>query len=104
MNTVIAEMEFRILHDLFCENYGIQRMAFSFDEYVRLVFEKFVLSIIQMHILGWVEFVLLMLLTMGGSAMGESLMHCIEGDLVCVQFRSAKVFVLFGKFLYSFCE
>ena len=46
-------MEFRIFHNIFCEHFKIQRSAFAFDEYVHLIFEKFLLRIIGMHEVDW---------------------------------------------------
>jgi Ca2+-binding EF-hand superfamily protein len=48
------EMEFRIFHSIFCEQYNIQRKAFAFDEYVYLKFEKFLLSVLKIQEINWV--------------------------------------------------
>lgn len=94
-------MEFRIFHDIFCETYRIQRVAFAFDEYVRLVYEKFVLAIIKLHVFNWVLFILLLLFSLAGEKMEETLVHCEHHDYDCIELRSTKVYIIFGKF---FCD
>jgi hypothetical protein len=96
---VVAEMEFRIFHDIFCDNYGIGRNAFAFDEYVQLVYEKFVLDITQIHFASWILFVALLLFAMAGHSMGESYEHCEHSDLHCLHQREATIFVIFGESL-----
>src|SRR5690348_13393045 len=45
----VAEMEFRIFHSIFCDMFRIQKLAFAFDEYVEIVFEKYVMNIIKIR-------------------------------------------------------
>ena len=54
LSTVNMEMEFRIFHSIFCEQYNIQRKAFAFDEYVYLKFEKFLLLVLKIQEINWV--------------------------------------------------
>ena len=54
LSTVNMEMEFRIFHSIFCEQYNIQRKAFAFDEYVYLKFEKFLLAVLKIQEINWV--------------------------------------------------
>ena len=46
-------LEFRIFHSIFCENYNIDRKAFSFDQYVYRKFEKFLLKILHIDERNW---------------------------------------------------
>ncbi len=89
-------MEFRIFHDIFCENYDIRREAFAFDEYVQLVYEKFVLAITQLRFVSWTIFVALLLFVLAGRAMASTQGKCEEGDLHCVHLQETKIFIIFG--------
>ena len=40
------EVKFRILHNIFCEAYCIQRKAFAFDEYCQKAYEKYLLNLV----------------------------------------------------------
>ena len=41
------KMEFRIIHNIFCEQYHFQRNAFAFDDYMRRCWEKYLLTLIS---------------------------------------------------------
>ena len=100
-STVVAEMEFRIFHDIFCETYRIQKVAFAFDEYVRLVYEKFVVGIIKLHLMNWVLFIVSLLIALAGKKMEESFGDCPTDhghhDYACMEIRSTKIYIIFGK-------
>ncbi len=104
LNNSVAEMEFRILHSVFCDMFKIQRTAFAFDEYVEIVFEKFVLSIIQIRIVSWVLFLLLLLLTIshyhGFKSSGRY--GCEDEDQHCLRYHAAVVLNYFGKYISLF--
>ena len=53
ISVVNAEMEFRIFHSIFCEQYNIQRKAFAFDEFTYLKFEKFLLKVLKIQEVNW---------------------------------------------------
>ena len=59
---IYGEMEFRIMHTAFCENFEIQYNALPFDEYVRRVFEKYLIEIITIDPGNWVVIIALGLL------------------------------------------
>lgn len=46
MSVEDEEVKFRILHNIFCEAYCIQRKAFAFDEYCQKVYEKYLLNLV----------------------------------------------------------
>lgn len=39
-----AVMEYRILHNIFCEQYHIGRKSFPFDDYIRVSWERYLLG------------------------------------------------------------
>jgi hypothetical protein len=59
LSVVNAEMEFRIFHSIFCEQYNIQRKAFAFDEFVYLKFEKFLLKVLKIQEVNWLLIVVI---------------------------------------------
>ena len=56
---VNSEMEFRIFHSIFCEQFNIQRKAFAFDEYVYRKYEKYLLMILE---IGWKNWLFVIIL------------------------------------------
>eukprot|EP01036_Dinobryon_divergens_P035945 gene35945-46677_t len=61
-NLVIDQMEFRIFTVIFCELYRISS-ALPFADYVTLVFEKYILSLIEKQPLDWFILMVMLLLT-----------------------------------------
>jgi hypothetical protein len=61
-NPAVARLEFRICHNIFCSTYKIQKKAFEFNEYVEKVFEKFILTLIEIRPLDWLLFCIVALL------------------------------------------
>lgn len=43
---IYAQVEYRILHNVFCEVYDIQRKEFAFDEYIKTCYERYLLGLI----------------------------------------------------------
>lgn len=50
---ICSQMEIRILHNVFCEVYSIQRKALAFDEYVKRCYEKYLLSLVTISPISW---------------------------------------------------
>ncbi len=99
MNGSISEMEFRVFHNIFCDSYKIQRSAFAFDEYVEKVFEKFVLSIIEIRPVDWLMLVVVVLLNLARRKLhlnyrqcdsAHDVAHC-ENESATVMFTIAGV-------------
>jgi hypothetical protein len=68
-NPSIARMEFRIFYNIFCETYKIQKTAFAFNEYVEKVFEKYILSLIEIRPVDWLALVGFVLLNWARNAL-----------------------------------
>jgi hypothetical protein len=49
LSASIESMKFRILNIIFCESFGISRSV-HFNEYVAIVLEKYVLSLIEIRL------------------------------------------------------
>ena len=62
ISLVNGQMEFRIFHNIFCEEFFIAKGEFAFDEYVHRIFEKFLLRVIGMHEIDWFIICILTLL------------------------------------------
>ena len=46
MSSINSAIEFRVMHNAFCEYFSIQKHAFAFDDYVRRCYERYLLNII----------------------------------------------------------
>jgi len=69
-------MEFRIFHNVFCDTYKIQKVAFAFNEYVEKVFEKYVLTLIEIRPVDWLMLCVLVLLNWARHSLGWDYRHC----------------------------
>ena len=93
----IARVEFRIFQNIFCETYKIQKAAFAFNEYVEKVFEKYVLTIIQIRWSDWVALCSLVLLNWARNKMRLDFIHCSSHDLVCEEENNTIMFCIAGE-------
>jgi len=53
LSSVTSQVEFKIMHHLFCDQHKMELASFPFDEYMELHFEKFILSIIEISPITW---------------------------------------------------
>ena len=51
---VLLDTEFRMFNNIFCEIYHIHYTAFKFDGYIKLVFQGFLLEVVEISI--WSKF------------------------------------------------
>lgn len=94
---VITEMEFRVFQSIFCETFNLRRSAFSFDQYVQIVFEKYVVSILKIRPINWIIFCCLLLLNMVRSDNKIFFfMSCETEDIACAQYRGLLLFTTIG--------
>ena len=56
VNPTLHRIEFKILHHIFCEMFKLKKSSFAYDEYVELVFEKFILRLIHTDPVHWLLF------------------------------------------------
>ena len=92
-----AEMEFRILHEIFCDQYKIIRGSFEFDQYVQIVFEKLLLFIISIRAIDWFVVCSLVMLNWLRVSSGLNYSNCPQSeDMVCLRHNSFTLFVIAG--------
>ena len=100
----LARVEFRIFHNVFCDTYKIQKAAFAFNEYVEKVFEKYVLTLIEIRPVDWLMLCVLVLLNWARHALGWDYSHCYKRHLDehemhdCEIVDSEVMFTIAGEF------
>lgn len=50
---VASKIKFRTYNIIFCETHGIVRDSLSFDEYVQLMYEKYLKEVIEIRVIDW---------------------------------------------------
>ena len=98
MLQIHTELEFRVLHEIFCDQYKILRGSFAFDLYVERVYEKFLLDIITIRPIDWFLVCLLTLLNWLRNHLGWKYFRgkCSESDHDCSIYQSLLVFGILG--------
>lgn len=76
--------------------FKIQRNAFAFDEYVKKVFEKFVLSIIEIRLIDWIVLTIFLFINLARNSLGLNLHSCQRDDISCINDSSLKLFTISG--------
>eukprot|EP01035_Chromulina_nebulosa_P022509 gene22509-29149_t len=107
-NPTLHRIEFKILHHVFCEMFKLKISSFAYDEYVELVFEKFILRLIHTDPVHWLLFFALLLLEWGRSKMQITLTSCPAADSSgsvarneCLGTRSTNTFLMAGAIMYG---
>lgn len=100
LNSGINQAEFRIYHGIFCDLFKIQRRAFEFDEYVQRVYEKFILSIIEIRLIDWALFIMFLLLNLVKTETGGKVYSCADDDLACQNNTTVILFTVSGGVLF----
>lgn len=75
-----------------------------FDLYVEKVFEKFVLSIIEIRPIDWFMLVVVILLNLARKELKLDYYHCEEHDYHCDDRGTTILFIIVGKFIQTFFE
>ena len=101
MNKSIEQMEFRIFRNIFCSAFKIKKDAFFFDEYVAKVFQRSVLSLIEIRLLDWFYVTVLLFLNLIRVKLDLHTNTCTEGDDECDSKRTVRLFTIIGRFQYS---
>jgi hypothetical protein len=97
-NRVVAELEFRIFHNIFCDVYKIQRQAFAFDEYVDKVYEKFVMTTVEIRPIDWIGVSALFTLNFIRLISNVNIGHkCEHHDYHCKDDGLSRIFLIGGK-------
>ena len=96
------ETEFRIFHNIFCDPFKIQRKAFAFNEYVEKVFEKFVMSIIEIRPIDWFSVSLIFTMNLLRLSVKLNFQKCGLHDYNCRYDMLSKGFPSCGLVLLTF--
>lgn len=96
---LIAEIEFQMMHDIFCEHYSVQRKAFAFDEYASLIYERFVHEIIELRTEHWAVFIALLMFIWLPHKTMTGLAGCHDNPAAhhCSHEGSMLLLIIFGK-------
>mmetsp|Transcript_12320 Transcript_12320/g.16923 ORF Transcript_12320/g.16923 Transcript_12320/m.16923 type:complete len:799 (+) Transcript_12320:68-2464(+) len=101
---IMNQLEFRIYNLLFCETHHINRSV-HFDEYVAIVMEKFILSLIEIRPADWVILICVLILIMTMSSWTDNAAfygdHCSSDDLPCMNLKAVQLFSIFGAILFA---
>ena len=104
LNPGVAQIEFAIVHEIFCDMYRFHHDAFAFDLYVRRVLEKFVLEMIEIHVVHWVLLIGMMCFYFVESQSSSSgVYRCRDTDkeTLCQQINGIYYFTFFGCIMYA---
>lgn len=101
MISSIEQLEFRIFHSLFCSAFRIQKNAFSFDEYVAKVFQRFVLELIEIRLIDWFYVITFLCLNLLRVKLNLHYFSCEEGDSPCDDRRNIYLFTIIGTFSFN---
>lgn len=91
-----SELEFRIFHILFCDEYKLTRSSFAFDVYVQHIFEKYLLDTISIQPLDWLLIAVLTMLNWGRVSLGLGDGNCGEHDEECIVAHAMNLFIFAG--------
>ena len=100
LDPVIAKIEFRIFHSIFCDIFLLQSNAFAFDEYVARVYEKFVFSIVSISYALWMSVATLVLLNWARIALDLQYQSCDIEDDHCKTMNDIIIFSCAGGLLF----
>ena len=100
MHPIIAKIEFRIFHSIFCDFFLLKPSSFAFDEYVARVYEKFVFRIVSIGYSHWSALAALVLLNWARVAGKVDFQMCESGDSACEEMSNIVLFTILGAFLF----
>lgn len=105
-----SQMEFRIFHGIFCDQYSIRSYGgFAFDEYVHKVLEKYLLHMIEIRPVDWALVLALVFGNWGRNVLGYSSTHCtqtsstVQAEEYCEENNSILIFTIFGGAMCGLC-
>ena len=62
---LLLDLEFRMFNNLFCLSHHVDKRAFKFDGYVKYVFKKFLLDVVEISASSWCFVFLIILVNVG---------------------------------------
>jgi len=101
-SSIISQLEFRLIHEIFCEEYNIQSYAFQFDLYVHKLLEKFLLDTIEIRPVDWLFVITIVFLNWGRNKLDLQLLKCDHGhadghaDEECESLNTIQMFTILG--------
>ena len=104
LNPGVAQIEFAIVHEIFCDMYRFHADAFAFDLYVKRVLEKFVLEMIEIRVVHWVLLIGLMcfyFIQSQSSSSGVYSCRDTDKETLCRQINGIYYFTFVGCIMYA---
>ena len=98
---ILGELEFRIFHEIFCDQHHFQRFVFAFDVYVERVFERYLLEILTIQPLDWFLVCCLTWANHGRKNGKVELFHCGEFDSECHLRNDLIIFTVSGAHIFD---
>jgi hypothetical protein len=97
LSSTALQVELRVFHALFCEQYNIHQHALKFDDYLEAVMEKYLSEVLNIHPLCWVTLCVVALLNWSRVALSWSFFICHDADLHCLTASSVRMYTLAGE-------
>lgn len=91
-------MEFRILNNLFCTSFQINKKIALFDEYVCKVLQSYIYDLIEIRLLDWFYVCCLLAGNLIRVNLKLELYHCGDHDIECSQLRTLKLYTITGNY------
>jgi hypothetical protein len=96
ISTIHEEIEFRVFHSIFCDEYQVKKSGFSFDEYVQRIFEKLLMDTLKIEIFDWFIISVICGLNWGRSKLEWNMVSCDVSELECGVLNSLEIYFLMG--------
>jgi hypothetical protein len=104
LNPGVAQIEFAIVHEIFCDVYRFHDDAFAFNLYVKRVLEKFVLEMIEIRAVHWALLIGMMCLYFvesQSSSSGANSCRNADKETLCQHINGIYDFTFFGCIMYA---
>ena len=102
MSSIRSAIEFRIFHEVFCDQYHIGTKSLAFDEYVQKIYEVVLMDMVQLQPLDWLIFLVLIFANWARSSLHLDMHSCQQFNQIeqeyelCVAESSIQLFTIFG--------
>jgi len=103
LNPGVAQIEFAIVHEIFCDLYRFHDDAFAFDLYVKRVLEKLVLEMIEIRAVHWTLLIGIMCCYFMRLDSSTMINRCSDTgrQSLCEHTNGVYYFTLFGCVMYA---
>lgn len=99
----MAEVEFRIFHNIFCDTFKIQRKEFAFNEYVQKISEMFIQNLLHIRLTDWFLLCVLVVLNFARSRLNLCVLKCEDHDYHCYNRSTSALFTIAGGVILMAC-